>query len=359
MAFQLKKDQVYESIKNAINSGKYSGGEKLPRLTALCELHKVSMKTMRAAMKMLEDNGYLESIHGRGTFIRPRHKVKRYMILLMQHRPLENPENYILPGMETEAAVKGIELEHVYWEFLDQLTEEEAVKKIRNAGFDGILTAFHSFPINSKINNILKKSKLPVVLVRADQNDWKRTGFATVRFERARAFADGLQGIYDRGHRRICHLGHKHIEPGISFKQMLEMCNLKDADIRQCVVKFDDTDIYNKLAELLKHWKPTAILCFSDFFALKVYHALAELNIKIPQEISVMGAAGFPGGEYMSPALSTIDFNFFGSGSSGVKILNQSDKWFNNKEISPPEIFLDHKIVWRDSVCKRAEVYIK
>ena len=77
--------------------------------------------------------------------------------------------------METEAAVKGIELEHVYWEFLDQLTEEEAVKKIRNAGFDGILTAFHSFPINSKIHNILKKSKLPVVLVRADQNDWKRT----------------------------------------------------------------------------------------------------------------------------------------------------------------------------------------
>ena len=358
MSFQFKKDQIYESLKDDILSGKYSNGQKLPRLTILCEKLNVSMKTMRTAMEMLEKDGYLERVHGRGTFVKNKRSNKKYMILLMQDRPLENPENYILPGMETEAALNGIELEHVYWEFLDQLPKEKAVKKIQNAGFDGILTAFHSFPVDSKIYYILKQSCLPVVLVRADKFDWKRTGFATVRFERERALFSGLKEIYEHGHRRICYLGHKLIEPGISFEKMLEIGKLTDAEIRHCVAKFDDLDIYEKLNNLFKDWKPTAILCFSDFFALKVYHALNELNIKIPQEISVMGAANFPGGQYMSPSLSTIDYNFFNSGSTGVKILNQADKWFNKKETSPPEIFLDYSIVWRNSVCNRIEANI-
>ena len=358
MKFQLKKDQIYDNIKNNIKSGKYSEGQKLPRFTILCDEFGVSMRTIRVAMEALEKDGYIERVHGRGTFVRAKRTSKKYMILLMQERPLENPENYILIGIETEAALHGIQLERVYLEFLDHIPIKDAVEKIRNAGFDGIMTAFHSFELQSNIYKILHDSGLPVVLLRAAKDDWKNTGFAAIRFERAQAYADALQEIYAKGHRRICYLGYEKIETGFSFEQMVEMSGIPKNTVRQCVVKFDAANIYAKLAEIIKTWKPTAILCFSDFFALKVYHALAELGIKIPNEISVMGAADFPGGKFLTPALSTIDYNFFASGANGVKILNKAEKWFNSKDTSPPEIFLENQLIWRQSVSKRIEADI-
>lgn len=358
MDFKLKKDQIYEDIRKDIVDGKYSDGSKLPRLTVLCQELDVSMKTMRSAMQMLEKDGFLQRIHGRGTFVRSKRKTRKYMILLMQNRPLENPENYILIGIETEAAIEGIQLEKVYWEFLEQLPTREVIKKIRNAGFDGIMTAFHSFRLDSKIYKILHGSGLPVVLLRAALDDQHRTGFAAIRFERARAYANALQAIYAKGHRRICYLGHEMIETGVTFPDMMEMSGIPKDAVRQCVVKFDDDDVLRGLNEIMKTWKPTAIFCFSDFFALKVYRGLAELGISIPQEVSVMGAADFPGSQYLNPSLSTIDFSFFESGANGVKVLNCSEKWFNSKDTSPPELFLEGEIVWRQSVSNRLETDI-
>lgn len=51
----------------------------------------------------------------------------------------------------------------------------------------------------------------------------------------------------------------------------------------------------------------TAILCFSDVLALGTYFALYEANIKIPDDISVMGFDNLDWSEHVSPPLTTID----------------------------------------------------
>jgi DNA-binding LacI/PurR family transcriptional regulator len=355
VSFQLKKDQIYDRIKADIKSGKLPDGEQLPRFTVLCEQFDVSMKTIRVAMEKLEKDGFIQRIHGRGTFVRNRCETKKFMVLLMHERPLENPENYILPGIETEAALRGIELERVYWEFLSHLSAKDIIEKFRSLNIAGILTAFHSFPKNSKINHILQGSGVPVVLLRASLKDCSDTDFATIRFERYKAYAEALKELFKRGHRRICYLGHRKIETRVSFEDMVEYSGLPEDSVRHCVAGLDDKDIHEGLEKIIKDWQPTAIFCFSDFFALKAYRTLNQMNLRIPGDISVMGAANFPGGRFLDPALSSIDFRFFESGSAGVKILERSSEWFKHGEAAPPELFLDWEMIWRDSVAKRLE----
>lgn len=355
MNFQLKKDQIYDNIKADIQNGNLPADEKLPRFTVLCEQFGVSMKTIRAAMEKLENDGFIQRIHGRGTFVRKPHTAKKFLVLLMHERPLENPENYILPGLETEASLRGIELEYFYWEFLNHLSAKSIIEKIHNLNISGILTAFHSFSEDSKIYRILHGSGVPVVLLRATLKDYTHKCFATIRFERFKAYAEALKELYQKGHRRICYLGHPNIETNVSFDDMIDYAGLPKDTVMHCVSRLDDEEIYQALEQGIKTWQPTAIFCFTDFFALKAYRVLKQMEISIPQDISVMGAANFPGGSFLEPPLSTIDFRFFESGATGIKILERSEEWFNNNKVALPKVVLDWEMVWRDSVAKRLE----
>lgn len=62
--------QVKADIVERINSGEYVLGEKIPSLRSLATQHAVAELTVHAAVKELQYEGVLESVSGRGTFVR-------------------------------------------------------------------------------------------------------------------------------------------------------------------------------------------------------------------------------------------------------------------------------------------------
>ena len=66
--------QIAASIKNNISTGKYLPEQPLPTEARLREEFSVSRVTIRQAIKLLVDEGILESIQGSGTYVR-RKKV--------------------------------------------------------------------------------------------------------------------------------------------------------------------------------------------------------------------------------------------------------------------------------------------
>lgn len=61
-------------------------------------------------------------------------------------------------------------------------------------------------------------------------------------------------------------------------------------------------------------YKPTALILPDDYAALAVYRTLSQLNVKIPNEISLMGYDGLEFSQVMNPRLTTIkqDTNMIG-----------------------------------------------
>jgi DNA-binding LacI/PurR family transcriptional regulator len=89
-------------------------------------------------------------------------------------------------------------------------------------------------------------------------------------------------------------------------------------------------------------------MCHSDFVALYVYRALRKIGIRIPQQVAIMGYCGYPGGELLSPPLSTVDLFFENTGRDALKLMLESSKWWKPGVI-PPLIHTPYKIIERGS----------
>jgi GntR family transcriptional regulator len=58
-----------EKLITKINEGMYQEHQKLPSERELCVIYNVSRITVRQALEMLEREGYIKRIHGKGTFV--------------------------------------------------------------------------------------------------------------------------------------------------------------------------------------------------------------------------------------------------------------------------------------------------
>lgn len=66
----LQYQRVADAIAAQIDAGQLRPGDKLPSEQHLAEEYEVAYSTARRAMKELRDRGLVESIWGKGTFIK-------------------------------------------------------------------------------------------------------------------------------------------------------------------------------------------------------------------------------------------------------------------------------------------------
>ncbi|MHC5249683.1 LacI family DNA-binding transcriptional regulator [Enterococcus sp. LJL90] len=100
--------------------------------------------------------------------------------------------------------------------------------------------------------------------------------------------------------------------------------------------------------EALQRWQadlPTAILAANDAFAIGVIHTLNRHNIKVPEDISVMGINDLSISQYVSPPLSTVHAFTEEMGAAGVDLLNQR---ITNPTVAQ-RVFLSTELVVRQS----------
>ncbi|MEU6647643.1 GntR family transcriptional regulator [Saccharomonospora sp. NPDC046836] len=63
-------EKIADALREEIRSGSPAPGERLAAETALAEKYKVSPPTIRQALGVLQAEGLVERVHGRGTFVR-------------------------------------------------------------------------------------------------------------------------------------------------------------------------------------------------------------------------------------------------------------------------------------------------
>ena len=68
-------EQVKEQIKNKIISNELKAGEILPSIRSLAKDLRISILTVKKAYDELEQEAYIKTVQGKGTFITPRNKA--------------------------------------------------------------------------------------------------------------------------------------------------------------------------------------------------------------------------------------------------------------------------------------------
>lgn len=187
---------------------------------------------------------------------------------------------------------------------------------------DGILII--SVPLSEDNANALLDSHTPVVLV-----DIFHSKFNRVYVNEVEGGKIATQHLIDLGHKKIAFISDV-LNPDFKFLAMRERYHGYQQALEENGIPINPQYHLEAqhgqyeakiLAEKLLRMEdpPTAIFAGSDTQAIGVLNGAREMNLKVPDDVSVIGYDGIRDAEYMN--LTTIEQPLFDSGVEGVNLL--------------------------------------
>lgn len=147
---------------------------------------------------------------------------------------------------------------------------------------------------------------------------------------------EAVSYLIKKGHKKIAHITGDinqltAIQRLQGYKKALEDNNIKPSC--NLIIKGDYTEAsgYNALKKLLQKSKPTAIFIANDCMALGAIKAINELNLKIPEDLSIIGFDDIELARYIKPSLSTVKIPFEKMAElSAIGIINANEQKTDN-----------------------------
>lgn len=203
--------------------------------------------------------------------------------------------------------------------------------------------------IDEVVLEILKEQYGNVVIV---DNIYRLKGYDYVGSDFEKATREVMEYLYDLGHRRIAHLGGRIEERetekefddkrDIVYQSFMKERGIYDESLIYDCGEYSTQNAYYKLREVLsKGNRPTAIMVSSDPMAIGAYRAIAELGLRIPEDISIISFNDQTNARYMIPPLTTVRIQTKYIGFAAVDLLaerERSPREYNKIVLLPTEI---------------------
>ncbi len=313
-----KKSKYYElmeQLKRQILNGDYKEGEKMPSENQLSAQYHVSRQTVRKALEILENAGYVYAEHGRGTFCSKLvHNTKKSHNIAVVMTYLSD---YIFPRI-----IKGIDevlTEKGYSIILkntrnSRANEAKCLEELLQKQIDGIIIEPSKSQIFCRHMNLYKQLdeyKIPYVFIQGAFMQMKG---------KPEVLLDDVKGGYLITDYLI-KLGHRQIV-GVFKADDIQGQNrhhgyvkaLQDSGIMyepENVIWFytEDRTVhpYECVKQMVEAGRQIdAIVCYNDMIAVEVIQALNKCGKQVPEDISVTGYDNSYMAQASSYSLTTI-----------------------------------------------------
>lgn len=289
---------LMESLRKDIISGKLGPGEKIMSENQLAAEFGISRHTVRKALSMLENEGYLEAEHGRGTFCKnrfPGRSDSRNIAVITTYI-----SDYIFPRLIQ--GMDNILTDNGYSIILkntgnSQRNEAKALQDILTKNIDGLIIEPSKSEIYCRHMSLYEKfdeMQIPYIFIQGTYPQMK---------DKPNIIMDDVEGAYILT-KYLLNLGHSYIvgifkgddAQGMArhkgyIKALQEAAISYDPDR---VILFHTEDRGKKPAAMIKRFisqkvKMDGIVCYNDQIALEVIGVLEEEGIQVPEDISVTG----------------------------------------------------------------------
>lgn len=100
------------------------------------------------------------------------------------------------------------------------------------------------------------------------------------------------------------------------------------------------------LHALSQNPRPDAILCVSDMYAIGALKACQKLNLRVPEDVAIIGFDNIEITTMVQPSLTTIEQPSYQIGYQASELLIEKIKY---PSIKPKQIILDTELILRDS----------
>jgi LacI family repressor for deo operon, udp, cdd, tsx, nupC, and nupG len=311
--------------------------------------HRVSAPTRERVLAAAAELGYQPQAAGRQL------RLGRTGLLLLAVPNILGPFfARVLAGAQAEAALG--ELSVVVSSGWDHA---ELARAARSGQYDGLLICS---PDDSQLGGDLPES-LPTVFLDADPalsagHPQRRTQQLDV----GGGMAAAVTHLRELGHSRLGHL--RSVESAHTFRARQAGFEraASGAEVVEVGVSVNGgLDAAREAARALLAMRDDrgrsrvgAVVCDDDVVAAGVYHVAAELGLRIPDDLSVVGIDNIVAAPLFAPALTTVDLPGERLGAAGVRLLTalmgeRSDGPSETREAAPEPAPLPTALVVRGS----------
>ncbi|HZR58869.1 MAG TPA: LacI family DNA-binding transcriptional regulator [Terriglobales bacterium] len=259
----------------------------------------ISPATTKRVWAAAQDLNYHVNVHAR----RLARGQSNYVGLIISE--IANPFfPDVIKGFETAASARGLELLLCNTEYQPERMAA-AVNKMLGEGVRGVAIMTSTF--GEEHLKALASRRIPVVLLSVGPNS-PRARKIEINF--SKGILQAIDHLIALGHRKFGVIsGPLHIGSAATTRDViLESLGLRDLraeHVVECNYRVDGG--MSAVRSLLDQSAlPTALLCGNDLIALGAISALQEANIRVPEDVSVVGVDDIVFARLASPPLTTV-----------------------------------------------------
>ncbi|URZ15854.1 GntR family transcriptional regulator [Clostridium felsineum] len=357
-----KYEEVEDKIIDWATNGKYEPHEKIPTESELMEMFNVSRHTIRKAIGDLVARQYVYRIQGSGIYISDWTENREYLKSTKNVAVLTTHiSNYIFPDI-----IKGME-DTLYSESYSLLLsstnnnvmfENSNLKNLLAHKVDGLIleptkSAYQS-PNIGYLNNIISKN-IPIVTLNASYPELSVPSLKVDDFKGGKIATNHLISL---GHTRIMGIFKADDSQGINrMNGFISECQENNippfsGQILTYLSEEITSSLPDKIEYALKSEKrPSGIFCYNDEIAYIVLTIADKLNIKVPEELSIVGFDDSSLAVILQPNLTTITHPKEQMGKDAVNLIISLINNNNHFEASD-SILYEPELVIRNSTAK-------
>lgn len=353
---------IRDELMNAIRSGKYSPGSRLPTERELSEHYGVHRMTVRQATTALVRAGLVIKRRPQGNFVREQlaHAIgERHVNLICIGTESSHAEIFIEHGI---AAAKKRDIQA---RIVRIYPGSEHVAAETLAGPDPSIIVGGVISRGDELGKAVRDAASRVVLIGSRMD---HAGVYSVVGDDEFGLRLAIDYLHDRGHERIGLIGsiidedHPLMELQVQYwRQAMMACGLSRGTIQKHIVRLAPVTIGGvamAAREAVKNYyerqrvRATAMIALSEEAAIGASSALYEMGVSVPDNVSLISYAGTCRAELCTPPITSIDVDVDQHLQAAFK---QVDEIFKGKTspANPPLIVIPPTLIERKSVAVR------
>ncbi|MGB2956128.1 MAG: LacI family DNA-binding transcriptional regulator [Anaerolineales bacterium] len=187
--------------------------------------------------------------------------------------------------------------------------EKRTLRALERAGIDGaIITFFH---LGAEHLKPLIDQNIPVVLLREKLSSEEDLNIDRIYVNNVAMVKESVSYLIEKGHTRIGMIAGSEGTPPRQdrIRGFCEALNEHQLPLDDILIQggdFTESGGYQSMKELLKLSPlPTAVFAANDLMALGAMLAIREANLRIPEDIALVGLDDIPAAKLVHPALTT------------------------------------------------------
>ena len=309
--------------------------------------YPVKPETREAVLKVIKELNYIPNMQAREL---TKRKSNTIGVIVPSINNMFFTE--LVDGIENELRVNSLSL--ILACTNDYSAEEQqCVNNLIARNVSGIIV------VGPNIDNIksgfYKKisHKIPLVFINSEFTD---SNISYVSNDEASGAEIALNYLKDNNHKDIAFVrGRDSYSYDIKEKVYLEFMN-KHRFLNTKVINIGNgntsetvDNTMNTFIDILKDYSFTSVFACNDLMAVGILNACKKLDIKVPEELSIIGYDNISLSKFVEPKLTTVDQNMFLLGSNAAQLLKE--KIDSDNKLSK-RIILNNSLIKRKTVTK-------